>query len=124
VSYSLKINETANLINVTYDESTSFDDRKSVLQELVEILSKNTSINVVVDVRKSKHTLTMDQEIEYGDLLASQSKYFSNNKTAIVTGKANPHPLIQTEAYISGFEKMVEFQDMPTALAWLAGDLK
>lgn len=124
MGYTFNTDDKANLIEVIYDEFTTLDQRREILVKLTGILDDNPTINVLVDVSRSHHLLTEDEELEFGHLLSENRAFFAKNKTAVVTGVENPHPLIQNEAYIEGFGQMVEFKGRNEALDWLYGRIK
>lgn len=90
MAYDLQINDNENLILVSYLADTSYQDHIDVLNELVVILKNHPEINVLVDTREAKSNMSVEQQLEYGNLLATNRQFFSNNKTAIIASLLSP----------------------------------
>ena len=95
-----------------------------LLDELVELMQTLKSAHILIDVRDALLPLTTEQEVQYGSLLAEKFDYFKASKIAIVSGRANPHGLIQAEAFTDGFRHMVEFATRAEAQDWLDGRIR
>lgn len=125
MAFDLTVNESSNLVTVTYNADTSYQDRVDVLNKLVDILQNNPEINILIDTRNAEENMTYHEQLDYGSLIVNQKQYFSANKTAIlsVRGK-NPHPIILTKTYLDGFNNICEFDIKNEALAWINGEIK
>ncbi|MCK4709687.1 MAG: hypothetical protein KAU21_13795 [Gammaproteobacteria bacterium] len=125
MAFDLSIDEKCNLLTVTYDADTSYQDRINVLDNLVDILQKQPKLNIFIDTRRANENMTYMEQMKYGNMIANKKQYFSKNRTAILTlRRKNPHPIILTEAYLDGFENYCEFDVKSEALVWLNENIK
>lgn len=118
--YSFSLDPIANIASFTYDSTTSYHDRKAVLNDILDVFEEFPQCHVLIDTREAHQTLTIEQQEEFGHLLGQHAHHFARRKTAIVIRRMNnPHPLIQPIAFSEGFPNIVEFDDMTSAIEWL-----
>lgn len=123
MAYTLTKNNDRNLITVTYETNTSYQDRIDLLNILIQILENQPKVNVLIDTAGAKSNMSNTEQLEYGKLLAENAHYFQQNRTAIVKKNVNPHPYILAEAYTEGFKNFVEFDNTSDAIAWINGEI-
>ena len=123
MAYSLVKDDDKNLITVTYEAETSYQDRVNLLNVLIVILKDEPTTNIIINTANAATVMTDDEQLEYGKLLAESSGYFQHNKTAIVKRQVNPHPYIIPGAYADGFRNIVEFDNEHDAIAWINGEI-
>jgi hypothetical protein len=124
MAFVLSKDDDNNLITVTYEANTSYQDRVDLLHMLVKILENRQEMNVLINTASAKNNMSSNEQLEYGKLLAKSANYFQHNRTAIVKSNINPHPYILPAAYGNGFENYVEFDQMNEAIAWLNGEIR
>jgi hypothetical protein len=124
MTFILAKSDEKNLITVTYEINTSYQDRVDLLHILVKILESQPTINVLINTAGAKTNMTSKEQLEYGELLAENFRHFQHNKTAIVKENLNPHPYILAGAFGGGFRRIVEFDNLNEAIAWLNGEIK
>jgi len=123
MAYSLKIDKDNNLITITYDQTSTYEDRLKVLDEVISYLKEEPMTNIFIDASIGGNNLTDEQQIDLGKLLGKNSMYFRNNKTAVLK-PASLHPLTLGQAFVNGHSHLVEFDDRREALQWLSGEIK
>ena len=121
MAFTLLQDDDKNIITVTYEANTSYQDRVDLLYTLVKVLKDQPTINVLIDTTNAKTNMTKDEQLEYGKLLSDNAQYFQNNRTAILNREkeSNPHPFIVVSAYSKGFGDIVEFENLDIAIAWI-----
>ena len=125
MSYCLEEDLENNLVTARYEASTTLQDRIGLLEELVSIMKDKQQLNILIDIRKATQNMTPEEQIEYGDLVASKQKYFLHSRMAILSDKdKNPHPLIIPIAHVGGFRGICEFHNETEAMHWLNGELR
>ena len=108
MAFDLSIDEKCNLLTVTYDADTSYQDRINVLDNLVDILQKQPKLNIFIDTRRANENMTYMEQMKYGNMIANKKQYFSKNRTAILTlRRKNPHPIILTEPILMALKTTV-----------------
>ena len=123
MAYSLEIDKDNNLIIVTYNKTSTYEDRLKALDEVLSHLKEEPATNIFIDASMAKNNLTNEQQIEFGNLLGKNSMYFINNKTAVLKPTSlNPITLVQ--AFINGHTHLAEFYNRKDALLWLSGESK
>ena len=123
MSYSFEIDNKKNLMVVSYDETTTYDEKKRVLDEIVAILIENPTMGILLDIRSESNKMTEDQHQEYGVLLASRKEYFDKSRLAILRKDASVQLLMHSIAYALGFYHFVEFDDEYLAFQWVCGEV-
>ena len=123
MGYSIEIDKDKNLLSITYDETSTFQDRVMVLDEVISYLKNNPTTNIFIDASLAKNCLSADEQLELGRLLGQSRKYFSRNRTAVLNQNAL-HPLVMGEAYVKGHIHLVEFKKKSEALQWLSRKIK
>ncbi len=123
MGYLIEIDKDKNLISITYDETSTFQDRVKVLDEVINYLRNSPTMNIFIDASSAKNALSADEQLKLGKLLGENSKYFSKNKTAVF--KQNVlHPIVLGKAFLDGHTHLVEFDNKTEALQWLSGKFK
>lgn len=123
-AYSFNVDYDNNLITVVYDECIDYDGRIDVLDELVNTLVQQPTLNILIDVRLAQECLSPAEQIQYAEEIGTKSKYFQSIRTAILAKKeANPHPLIVPVTFLKGVRKIAEFHHKNEALDWLNGEI-
>jgi hypothetical protein len=125
MAFGFVIDEENNLITVTYDETTSYEDRLKVLDDLVEYLLVNPTIKIFLDITEDVAVMSDEEQISCGSLLASKKEFFDRCKMAVFCAfpKMNVHPLVTTTAYLEGFTNFCLFHSRSEAFQWLQGDI-
>jgi len=123
MAYSLEIDKDNNLITITYDQTSTYEDRIKALDEAISYLKEEPMTNIFVDASTAGNILTGEQQMELGKLLGKNSMYFRNNKTAVLK-PASLHPVALGKAYVNGHKHLVEFDNRREALQWLSGEIK
>ena len=123
MAYSLEIDKDNNLITITYDQTSTYEDRVTVLDEVISYLKEEPMTNIFIDASTAGNILTDEQQIEFGKLLGKNSMYFRSNKTAVLKS-ASLHPVTLGQAFVNGHTHLAEFYDRREALQWLSGEIR
>jgi short-subunit dehydrogenase involved in D-alanine esterification of teichoic acids len=124
MAFTLIKDDDENLITVTYEVNTSYQDRIDLLYLLIKILENQPRINILINTAGAIVNMSSTEQLKYGDLLAENTQYFQYNRTAIVKKHVNPHPYILAEAYVEGFKNFLEFDNVNEATAWINGKMR
>ena len=125
MAYSLEKDLDKNIVKVTYDENTSYQNRIDLLDDLVEVMADHSDINILIDIRNAKQNMTPEQQIKYGELVASKQQYFNKSRTAVLSERSrNPHPYIIPKAHVGGYKGICEFHSENEAIQWLNGEIR
>ncbi|MGD7651827.1 MAG: hypothetical protein ACQCXQ_01345 [Verrucomicrobiales bacterium] len=122
MSYSFEILEDEKVIFLRYDQSTTYQDRIDALDQIIQHLKEDLTLNILVDARSVEDSLTAREQLDLGTMLAKNNQYFQQNRTAVLK-KREVNPVILGKAYIDGHVTLAEFQDDDEALKWLSGKL-
>ncbi len=122
MSYSFEILEDEKVIFLRYDQSTTYQDRIDALDQIIQHLKEDLTLNILVDARSVEDSLTAREQLDLGTMLAKNNQYFQQNRTAVLK-KREVNPVILGKAYIDGHVTLAEFQDEDEALKWLSGKL-
>ena len=118
--YQISYHTDSNIIEVQLSGDVAFTDRKSALTEICEQFAELPKIRLLVDVRNINNVMTEEEQIEFGELLAS-TKFLRGAKAAVLHPKEhNPNLLIDAVAYNKGY-RLAEFTSRFDALNWLQG---
>lgn len=125
MSFSFNIDEKEKLVTVTCDKSVSSEERLKVLNELIEILKERTDLNIFLDVSHADMSMTDEEQIEFGELLAENKRYFDGHKTAVLVNNDRLFDtLFLSSAYLNGFDHFLEFDSKKEAYQWLHGEIR
>ncbi len=124
MSFGFEIDHESNLVTVTIDDTSSPQDRSKILDDLVGILLKNPTLNLILDVSEAEHHMSDEEKISFGESLAEKQPYFKQSKTAFITRKEqNKFSIILSAAYVNGFKRLAEFGNKREAKMWFSGEI-
>jgi len=124
MNYTKEIDPINNLVTVTYAPDMSYQDRINLLDELIVICKSYTYINILIDTRHAKKELTIKEQKELGELIASKEQLLKRNKTVIVNSNSYLNRFITPFADASGFKRICQFDGKNDAINWLNGSIK
>ena len=117
MGYSLEIDNKQNLITITYDENSHFEDRVNALNEIINHLKQKPTTNILIDVSAAREKLSAEQQQTFAQMLGNNSIFFQRNRTAIYNPNSI-HKQITSLSYVQGHTRFVEFNNKKEARQW------
>ena len=122
MAFSFKIDKKNNLVTVVCDNTTPSSERVKIIDELVEILVKNPSLKIFLDVSQIDTESLENDERPFCDLFLEKNTIFGKSKVAIYAGhkKAYVRPkLFNAFAFVQTFKNFALFDNKNIASQWL-----
>ncbi len=127
MAFSFDIDEVTNLVTVVCDDTTPSDERIKIIDELVEKLVENPSLNIFLDVSKLNTDLLENKEPQFCELFLDKKNYFSKSKVAIYAGhkKTYVRPVLFNEfSFVQRYKNFALFENKIIASQWLSNSTR
>ena len=99
------------------------DERIRSVNEVCELIKPSDTVRLLIDVRSITMNMSLDDQKYFGRYLAERQELASARIAVLHNPLYNPNIVINTIAYIEGY-RVVGFDRLDEALAWLNGELK
>ncbi len=122
MAFSFEIDEKNRLVTLVCDDTTPSDERVEIIDELVEILIKNPSLKIFLDVSQIDTASLDNDNRPFCDLFLDKKSNFGKSKVAIYAGrkKAFERPaLFNAFAFVQKFKNFALFDNKNIASQWL-----
>ena len=121
--HTIKVLPTQQIVNVIFDGGVNLDERITSVKEVCELLSPNTPVLLLIDVRALINLMSNPEQEYFGRLLAAKEE-FKQAKVAVLSKAEthNPNTIINNVAYLNGYH-LVPFTCRSEAIYWLEGSV-
>ena len=119
MSYVIHLDESRNIVNVTYTGTVSLHNRMQAVERVCRNYSHLQPLKILVDVRELVMDLSIEEQQTFGKHLANHPGLTNARIAELHKSDFNPNVVIDDTAYSDGY-MLVQFSSLTDAELWLS----
>lgn len=122
MSYVIHMDESLNIVNVTYTGTVSLHSRMQAVERVCRNYSDSRPLKILVDVRELVMDLSIEEQQEFGKHLAKHPGLTNARVAVLHKPDFNPNVVIDASAFNDGYI-LAQFSSLTDAELWLSGEI-
>jgi len=122
MSYVIHMDESLNIVNVTYTGTVSLHSRMQAVERVCRNYSDSRPLKILVDVRELVMDLSVEEQQEFGKHLAKHPGLINARVAVLHKPDFNPNVVIDDSAFNDGYI-LAQFSSLTDAELWLSGEI-
>jgi len=118
MSYVIHMDESLNIVNVTYTGTVSLHDRMQAVERVCRNYNHLQPLKILVDVRELVMDLSIEDQQTFGKHLANHPGLTNARVAVLHKPDFNPNVVIDKSAYKNGY-MLAQFSSGTDAELWL-----
>lgn len=123
MSYIIHLDESLNIVNVTYTGTVSLHNRMQAVERVCRNYSHLRPLKILVDVRELVMDLSIEEQQAFGKHLAHHPGLTHARVAVLHKPDFNPNVVIDDSAYNDGY-MLAQFSSLTDAELWLSREIK
>ena len=121
MSYVIHMDDSLNIVNVTYTGTVSLHDRMQAVERVCRNYSHLQPLKILVDVRELVMDLSSEKQQVFGKHLANHPGLTYARVAVLHKPDFNPNAVIDDSAHNDGY-MLAQFSSRTDAELWLTGN--
>ena len=122
MSYVIHMDESLNIVNVTYTGTVSLHDRMQAVERVCRNYSHLQPLKILVDVRELVMDLSIEEQQAFGKHLANHPGLTNARVAVLHKSDFNPNVVIDDSACDDGY-MLAQFSSRTDAELWLSKEI-